>query len=345
VREFAYDRPNDIRAAVSAVASDPEARYVAGGTNLVDLMRLGVERPATLVDVAAAVGRDISATEAGGLRIEAGATNSELAAHLAVRRDYPVISQALLAGASGQLRNRATVGGNLLQRTRCVYFTDVSKPCNKRIPGSGCPARSGAHLDLGVLGTSELCIATHPSDLAVALALVDARVHVSGPSEDRVLSLDEFYRLPGDDPSRDTTLGHSDLVTAVVLPPPTALTRSSMYRKARDRASYAFALCSVAAAVRLEHGAVAEIALAFGGLAPRPWRATEAERRLVGARLDAAAILAAMDAELAVADPLPKNEFKLTLARRMAVSALAAASGLPLDIPERVRAAQGTAPQ
>jgi xanthine dehydrogenase YagS FAD-binding subunit len=330
MRPFGYVRPADRADAVAAVAGDEQATYIAGGTNLVDLMRLGVVAPGVLVDLNGLVDDTVEPVEGGGLLIGAGVTNSELAAHPKVRREYPALSEALLSGASGQLRNRASVGGNLLQRTRCVYFTDPTKPCNKREPGSGCPARAGAHRDLAVLGTSQHCIATHPSDMAVALSLFEARVHVTGPDGDRVLAIDELYRLPGDDPSRDTTLVRGELVTAVELPAASPLTRASTYRKVRDRASYAFALCSVAAAIRLEGGVVAEVALAFGGMAPKPWRAQQAEQRLVGEALTGAAVAAAVDAELVEADPLPRNAFKLALARRLATVTLGRSAGVEL---------------
>ena len=323
MRPFSYVRPGDAAEAMALMADDGTASYLAGGTNLVDLMRLGVSNPSLVVDISDLVGDRIEQLPGGGWLIGAGVINSALASDPELRREYPVLSQALLSGASGQLRNKATVGGNLLQRTRCAYFTDPSKPCNKRHPGSGCPARSGAHRDLAVLGTSEHCIATHPSDMAVALQVLDARVHVSGQGGERVLSLDELYRLPGDDPSRDTTLDRGDLITAVELPTPTDLTRRSTYRKVRDRASFAFALCSVGAAVRLEaSGAVAQLALAFGGLASRPWRARVAEERLVGSEPSADTVVAAVEAELAAAAPLPGNAYKLPLAARLAAATL-----------------------
>jgi xanthine dehydrogenase YagS FAD-binding subunit len=308
---------------MALLAEDMSASYLAGGTNLVDLMRLGVSTPALLVDITDVVDREIASTAGGGWLVGAGVTNSVLASDPQLRRDYPVLSQALLSGASGQLRNRATVGGNLLQRTRCAYFTDPTKPCNKRQPGSGCPARSGAHRDLAVLGTSEHCVATHPSDMAVALRALDAHVHVEGPAGSRVLGLDELYRLPGDDPAQDTTLRRGEVVTAVELPAPSDLTRRSTYRKVRDRASFAFALCSVAAALRTDaSGTVAEVALCFGGLAPRPWRARIAEERLLGAKPRREAVVDAVEAELAVADPLPGNAYKLPLSARLAAATL-----------------------
>jgi xanthine dehydrogenase YagS FAD-binding subunit len=329
VRPLGYLRPADAAEAVAAVSGGESATYLAGGTNLVDLLRLGVDRSSALVDVRTLLGGRVEELPSGGLLVGASVTNSALAADPRVRRDYPALSLALLSGASGQLRNRATVGGNLLQRTRCVYFMDPTKPCNKRHPGSGCPAHTGVHRDLAVLGTSEHCIATHPSDLAVALQMLGARVHVTGPSGDRSLPLDDLYRLPGDDPSRDTTLARAELVTAVELPPASELTRTSTYRKARDRASFAFALCSVSAAVRIDDGVVAEVALALGGVAPKPWRATRAEQRLRGGPLEAVSIRAAMDEELSAAVALPDNAFKLPLARRMVAEVLGRLAGLP----------------
>ena len=324
MKPFGYARPADAGQAVATVSGSPGARYLAGGTNLVDLMRLGVAGPDLLVDVSALLPSGVLEQPDGGLLVGAGTPNSDLAADARIRRDHPVLSDALLAGASGQLRNMATVGGNLLQRTRCVYFTDATKPCNKREPGSGCPARAGEHRDLAVLGASEVCIATHPSDMAVALATLDARVHVSGSDGDRVLDLDDLYRLPGDDPSRDTTLLHGDLVTAVELPVASALTRRSAYRKARDRASYAFALGSVGVALDVTDAAVRDVRIAFGALAHRPWRARTAEDALRGGPATVEAFTAAVDAELAVAEPLPDNAFKVPLARNLAVSVLSA---------------------
>jgi xanthine dehydrogenase YagS FAD-binding subunit len=239
------------------------------------------------------------------------------------------LSRALLAGASGQLRNMATVGGNLLQRTRCLYFQDVTKPCNKRVPGSGCPAREGISRDLGVLGTSDHCIATHPSDMAVALVALGAVVVVRGPKGERRLGMTEFYRLPGDLPQYDTNLEPAELIVAVELPAASPLTRSSRYRKARDRASFAFALGSVATAVHVEDDRITDLRLAFGALAPRPWRATVAEQRLRGVRPTVDSVIEAVDAELIQAQPLPANSFKVPLARRLAVAELSAQLDLP----------------
>lgn len=259
-------------------------------------------------------------TDDGGLRIGATVRNSDLAAHPGVRSGYPALSQALLAYASGQLRNTATTGGNLLQRTRCPYFQDVSKPCNKRLPGSGCPAREGAHRDLAVLGHSEDCVATNPSDMAVALAALDAAILLHGPEGERTVPVTDFHRLPGDNPDQDTVIRPGELITEVVLPPPAA---TSLYRKARDRASYAFALASVAAVLSVRDGRVERAALAFGGVAPRPWRARVAEDVLRGAPADEETFARAVSAELATARPLRDNGFKVDLAHRLAVGALA----------------------
>ena len=322
MKPFAYERAVDPAAAVAAVAREPGAKFLAGGTNLVDLMKLEVETPGHLIDVNH-LGLDaIEPTADGGLRIGAGVRNADLAAHSAVRERWPALSQALLAGASGQLRNLATVGGNLLQRTRCAYFQDVSKPCNKRRPGSGCPARAGDHRNLAVLGHSEACVATHPSDMAVALAAFGAIVHVLGPEgHDRRVPMPGFHRLPGAEPDRDTVLAPGELVTAVELPS-LPLAARSRYRKVRDRASYAFAVTSIAAAVELEGGTIRDCRIAFGGLAHVPWRAATAEASLRGADAGEAAFAAAADAELAQARPLPDNGFKLALARNLLVRTL-----------------------
>jgi len=322
MRPFRYARAEDPAEAVAALAADPEARYLAGGTNLVDLMKLGVETPARLVDVRRLPLDAVEETPDGGLRIGATATNTALAGHPAVRGRYPALSQAVLAGASQQLRNLATVGGNLLQRTRCLYFQDTGKPCNKREPGTGCAAREGEHRDLAVLGTSEHCVASHPSDMAVALAAYDARVEVLSEAGARRLALQDFYRLPGDRPERDTVLRHGDLITAVELPPPPPGVRAA-YRKVRDRASYAFALVSVAALLRREpDGSVGEVRIAFGGVAPRPWRARAAEDALRGGPCGEQELRSALEREFTEARPLPGNAFKVGLAVRTATRVL-----------------------
>jgi len=325
VKPFAYERAADASGALALVAGAPAARFLAGGTNLVDLMKLEVETPELLVDIGD-LGHDaIEPASDGGLRIGAGVSNSDLAADRTVRERYPVLAQALLAGASGQLRNLATVGGNLLQRTRCAYFQDVSKPCNKRQGGrdpDGCPAREGEHRNLAVLGHSEACVATHPSDMAVALAALGALVHVAGPAGERTVPMPGLHRLPGDEPQRDTVLAPGELITAVELPPLAFGDRSS-YRKVRDRASYAFAVVSVAVALDLDGDTVRDCRIAFGGLAHAPWRAERAEAALRGAPVGEERFRAAADAELSAAEPLRDNAFKVPLASNVLVRTLA----------------------
>jgi xanthine dehydrogenase YagS FAD-binding subunit len=321
VKPFAYVRATSLAEAADAYASHPGARYLGGGTNLVDLMKLGVEQPAALIDVTRLPLDEVTELPDGTLRIGALVRNSDLAAHRLVRERHPALSQAVLAGASGQLRNAATTGGNLLQRTRCPYFQDVSKPCNKREPGSGCGALDGVHRDHAVLGYSERCVATHPSDLAVALAALDAQVELYGLAGVRRVPAAEFHRLPGDHPERDTVVEPGELVTGVLLPAATAGLPSA-YRKARDRASYAFALASVAAVLEVADGVVARAGLAFGALAHRPWRARRAEEALLGAAPTAAAFEHAVDLELSAARPLRDNAYKVPLARNLALDVL-----------------------
>ncbi|MFC9292138.1 FAD binding domain-containing protein, partial [Streptomyces sp. NPDC057052] len=318
MKPFAYVRAGSLAEAADAYASHPGARYLGGGTNLVDLMKLGVERPTALIDVTRLPMDGVTELPDGSLRVGALVRNSDLAAHPLVRERYPVLSQALLAGASGQLRNAATTGGNLLQRTRCPYFQDVSKPCNKREPGSGCGALAGVHRDHAVLGHSEHCVATHPSDMAVALAALDAEVELYGLAGVRRVPAAEFHRLPGDHPERDSVVEPGELVTAVLLPAATAGVPSA-YRKARDRASYAFALASVAVVLKVSDGVVAHAGIAFGGLAHRPWRARRAEEALGGAAPTGAACERAVGLELEQARPLPGNAYKVPLARNLAV--------------------------
>jgi xanthine dehydrogenase YagS FAD-binding subunit len=318
---FRYERAQDAGSAVASLAGAPSGAFLGGGTNLVDLMKLGVATPDLLVDVARLPYDRIDVLPDGGVRIGAAVRNSELAADRTIRMRYPVLTQALLSGASGQLRNLATTGGNLLQRTRCVYFQDTSKPCNKRMPGSGCPAREGYHRGLAILGASEACIATHPSDMAVALAALDAVVRVQGPHGERAIALTDFHRLPGEEPQRDTVLAHGELITAVDLPP-LAFAAHSMYRKVRDRASYAFALVSVAAALDLADGIVRDVRIALGGVAHKPWRALRAEEVLRGAPATEESFRRAAEAELAQAQPLAQNAFKVQLARNTVVRTL-----------------------
>ncbi|MFJ1970156.1 FAD binding domain-containing protein [Streptomyces sp. NPDC087903] len=321
MKEFGYRRALDVPGALALLDADPDARFLGGGTSLVDLMKTGVERPSRLVDVRELPLDRIESTEDGGLRIGATVSNSALAAHPDVRRRYPALSQAVLAGASGQLRNMATVGGNLLQRTRCGYFADVSKPCNKRVPGSGCPAVEGEHHNHAILGASDHCVAVHPSDMGVALTAFDAVVSyetADGPGE---VPLAEFYLPVGDTPHLETALPPGALITGLTLPP-AAVAARSRYRKVRERASYAFAIGSVAAALDVRDGVVQEVRLAFGAVASRPWRARTAERLLTGAPADAQTFAAAADAELAAADPLPRNGYKVPLTRNLVVAVL-----------------------
>ncbi|MDQ1034154.1 xanthine dehydrogenase YagS FAD-binding subunit [Streptomyces sp. V3I8] len=321
MKPYAYARAGSVEEAAELYAAHPGARYLGGGTNLIDLMKLGVEEPAALVDVSRLPLDTVDELPDGSLRAGATVRNSDLAAHPLVRDRYPVLSRALLAGASGQLRNAATTGGNLLQRTRCPYFQDTGKPCNKRTPGSGCGARDGVHRDHAVLGHSPQCVATHPSDMAVALAALDADVELYGADGPRTVPVAEFHRLPGDHPEQDTVLRPGELVTGVLLPA-AAAGLPSLYRKARDRASYAFALASVAAVLGVEDGVVRHVGLAFGGLAHRPWRARRAEEALLGAAPTTAAFERAADLELAAAQPLRDNAYKVGLARNLAVDAL-----------------------
>ncbi|MFK4066935.1 FAD binding domain-containing protein [Streptomyces sp. NPDC029674] len=321
MRDFGYQRAHDVSGAVAVLGADPDARYLGGGTNLVDLMKTGVERPALLVDVRELPLDRIETTEDGGLRIGATVTNSDLAAHPDVRRRYPALTQAVLAGASGQLRNMATVGGNLLQRTRCGYFTDLTKPCNKREPGTGCSAIEGVHHNHAILGASEHCVAVHPSDMGVALAAFDAVVHyesADGPGE---LPISDFYLPVGDTPHLETALPSGALITAVTLPP-APVAAVSRYRKVRERASYAFAIGSIAAALDVRDGVVRDVRIGIGAVASRPWRAREAERVLTGGPANAEVFAAAADAELAAARALPDNGYKVTLTRNLVLALL-----------------------
>jgi xanthine dehydrogenase YagS FAD-binding subunit len=302
VNPFSYEQPTDVTGALGAVAAHPGAKFIAGGTNLIDLMKVRVETPLHLVDINHLPLAGIEDTPEGGLRIGALARNSVLAADRRVRRAYPVLSEAILAGASGQLRNRATTAGNLLQRTRCYYFYNPGTPCNKRQPGSGCAALEGFNRIHAILGASSACIATHPSDMAVALAALDAEVEVASAAGSRTIPLAELHTLPGEHPEVETTLRPGELITAVTLPPPPK--GGQAYRKVRDRASYAFALVSVA---------VAGGRVALGGVAHRPWRAARLEKALA----EGAAIHDAADAELASAQGYGGNDFKIPLARRV----------------------------
>jgi xanthine dehydrogenase YagS FAD-binding subunit len=316
MKPYHYEQARDIPGAVAALAEQPNATYLAGGTNLVDLMKLEIMTPDVLVDVRRLTSDRIEETEDGGVRIGAAVTNSDLAADRTIRSRYPVLSQALLSGASGQLRNLATTGGNLLQRTRCVYFYDTTTPCNKREPGSGCSAIDGHNKDHAILGASERCVATHPSDMAVAMTALEAFVNVHGPGGERRIPIEELHRLPDDEPERDTTLEHGELITAVDLPP-LDFAYNSKYRKVRERASYAFALVSVAAALDVNDGVVCDVRLALGGVAHKPWRATKAEEALRGEPAGEVTFRAAAEIELEDARPLRENAFKVPLARNV----------------------------
>jgi len=322
---FDYARAGDVAEAVR-LGAVPAAAFLGGGTNLVDLMRETVARPSHLVDVTGLSG-GIEDTASGGLLIGAGVTNTVFAEHIAIRTRYPVLARAILASASAQIRNMATVGGNLLQRTRCTYFYDTDgSRCNKRAPGSGCDAIDGFNRGHAILGASVACVATHPSDLCVALAALDAVVHLRGAGGVRTLPFAELHRLPGDHPAIDTVLQPGELITAVELPALPSAARST-YRKVRDRSSYAFALVSVAAVLDVKDGQIADIRLALGGVAHKPWRATRAEALLRGRPASAQAFRDAAIAELADATPLSDNGFKVPLATRTIVAVLGELAG------------------
>ncbi|MER5624293.1 xanthine dehydrogenase family protein subunit M [Streptosporangium sp. NPDC002544] len=321
MKEFAYQRASGISEALRLVAGNDGVRYLGGGTNLVDLMKAGVESPTRLVDVRFLPLDGIRQVPGGGLEIGATTTNSDLAAHPEVRRRYPALSQAVLAGASGQLRNMATMAGNLLQRTRCSYFADPSQPCNKRAPSSGCSAIAGAHHNHAVLSWSPHCVATNPSDMAVALAAFDAVVRYETLDSAGDIPLEEFYLPVGDTPERETALPSGALITAVCLPE-SAISPLSRYRKVRERASYAFATVSIAADLDIRDGVVRSSRIALGGVASRPWRARTAESLLLDGPATADRFRTAAEAELAAAEPLPGNAYKVTLARNLIVAVL-----------------------
>jgi xanthine dehydrogenase YagS FAD-binding subunit len=332
---FAYTRAIDVQDALRAASAGTGAKFIAGGTNLVDLMKETVERPAHLIDITHLPMKSIDATASGGLRIGALVTNTALAKDERVRTRYPLLASAILAGASPQLRNAATTGGNLLQRTRCYYFYDVGTPCNKRTPGQGCSALHGQNRIHAILGTSEHCIATHPSDMCVALAALEALVHVIGPNGERTIAFADFHRLPGDQPELDTTLQQGELVTAVELPEEGFASNHS-YLKLRDRLSYAFALVSVAAALRLDGSQIAAARIALGGVAHKPWRNEAAERQLIGATPGAEAFDQCARTMLEGARGFGHNDFKIELARRAVTRALLqAAAGAPQSIVDK----------
>ncbi len=324
---FSYARPTDVDTAVMALR-DPRARAIAGGTNLLDLMKGGIERPSIVVDITRLPLAEIADTKAGGLRIGALVRNSDLASDMRVRERYPLLVQALLAGASPQLRNMATVGGNLMQRTRCYYFADIAfQKCNKRSPGSGCAARDGFNRAHAIFGSSEKCVAVNPSDMCVALYALDAIVEVKGANGVRRIPIGDFHRLPGNSPERDTNLDTGELIVAVELPP-SNFSSNAHYVKVRDRASYAFALVSVAAALRIQNGIVSDARLVIGGVAHKPWRALRSETQLLGSPLSAVSVAAASATAIEGAQPLQDNAFKIQLTRASVDRALRNAGGI-----------------
>lgn len=324
MRPFQYSRASSL-AEASNLATDNKARAIAGGTNLLDLMKLQVETPARLADISRLGFAGIEDSDDGGLRLGALATNTETAVHSRVRADYPVLARAILAGATQQLRNKATNGGNLCQRTRCFYFTNIDQPCNKRDPGSGCGAIGGIAKLHAILGTSDQCIATYPGDMAVALSALRATVETEGPDGTREIPMRDFHRLPGEDPSRDNVLKGGEVITAIRLPAPFG--GCQLYRKVRDRASYAFALVSVAAAVRIDNGRIDAAQLAFGSIAHKPWTDDRVETLLVGERPTPALFDKAADLLLEDARGQGHNDFKITLVRRALAAVLAEATG------------------
>ena len=331
MKNFSYSRADTVESAVSLLSQQANSKFLGGGTNLVDLMRENIEQPDALIDVTRlSSGKIISELADGGLSIGAAVRNSAVANHALVRARYPLLSQAILLGASGQIRNMATTGGNLMQRTRCYYFYDEASRCNKRTPEAGCDAIGGFNRIHAILGASESCIATHPSDMCVALTALDATVQVQGNGGARSIPMNDFHRLPGDTPQIETSLKADELITAIHLPP-LAFATNSRYRKVRDRASYAFALVSVAAALETEGGTIKNVRLALGGVAHKPWRASTAEKAMAGAKATAETFRRAAEEELADARGRGHNDFKIELAKRTIVSVfreLAEAGGM-----------------
>jgi xanthine dehydrogenase YagS FAD-binding subunit len=327
MNRFSFERAENVASAVSAITRNDRAKFIAGGTNLLDLMKENVSRPSHLIDITRLPLDKIEETRDGGLRIGALVTNADVAYNEQVERRYPLLSKAILAGASAQLRNMATTGGNLLQRTRCYYFYDTATPCNKREPGSGCGAIGGFNRNHAILGTSDQCIATHPSDMCVALAALAAVVHVTGPGGERTLPFAEFHRLPGETPELDTNLRPDELITAVELPA-RGFARHHTYLKIRDRQSYAFALVSVAAALELNDGHIQEARLALGGVAHKPWRDTQAEALLLGKPATLEHFRSVAEALVRDARGFGHNTFKIELAKRAVVRALEQAAGM-----------------
>ncbi|HET6977248.1 MAG TPA: xanthine dehydrogenase family protein subunit M [Pyrinomonadaceae bacterium] len=328
---FEFSRPADLTAAITGASQSKTAqqgadvRFIAGGTTLIDLMKLNVETPARVLDVNHLPLDKIEVTANGELKIGATVRNSDLAHHPVVQKDYAVLSQAILSGASAQLRNMATTAGNLLQRTRCMYFRDTATPCNKREPGTGCPAITGANRMLAILGTSEHCIATNPSDMCVAMAALEATIHIQGPKGLRAVPIGDFHLLPGSTPDRETVLEPGDIITHVTLPRPIAGSKQ-FYLKLRDRASYEFALASTAVVMTITGGKVTRVRIALGGVGTKPWRSPEAEKALTGQTANSANYLKAAEAALREAKPQSENKFKIELAKRCVTHALKTAS-------------------
>lgn len=325
MRPISYVRVTDVASAIDAISAAPEGAFLAGGTTEVDLMRLNVVQPDRLVDINPLQLKQVVPRANGGLYIGALARMSEVAAAPVVTENFPMISEALVLSASAQLRNMASMGGNLMQRVRCSYFRDPSVPCNKREPGSGCSALDGINRGHAILGTSKQCIATHPSDVAVPLVALDAVVHTEGPKGKRAIAIDDFFLLPGDTPHREHPLDHGELIVAIEVPP-TPIARQSHYLKVRDRVSYEFALVSVAVALRIDNGIISDVRMALGGIATKPWRARQAEKSLIGAPAERARFVQAAREELAAAVPQRLNAFKVELAVRSIVRALETAA-------------------
>lgn len=322
MKPFTFSRANTATDAVMALIKDKKAKFIAGGTNLIDLMKEGVDGPSQLVDISRFALSTIQPTKTGGVMIGALAKNSDTANHPLIRQKYPLLSQAILAGASAQIRNMATAGGNIMQRTRCAYFYDPAMPCNKREAGTGCGAMEGLNKNHAILGWSDVCVATHPSDMAVALAALDAKVHTVGiDNKKRILPFTDFHRLPGTNAAKDNVLADGELITGIELPP-SSFGANSHYLKVRERTSYAFALVSVAAAITVKGGKIADVRIALGGVAHKPWRSVEAEKSLIGKAVSEESLKQAAEMALKDAKPLSHNGYKVNLAKRAIVRAL-----------------------
>lgn len=328
MKPFAFKRAGAPLDAAKLVAANKDARFIAGGTNLVDLIKEGIDRPSELVDISRLSLSTVSSAAGGGIMIGALARNTDTANHPLIRQNYPLLTQAILSGASPQIRNMATNGGNLMQRTRCAYFYDLGTPCNKRHPGSGCGAKNGLNRYSAIFGWSDSCVAVHPSDMCVALVALDAVVNVQGPDgRERKINFADFHRLPGESPEKDNTLAHGELITSISLPP-NPFKENSHYLKVRDRASYAFALVSVAAALEMRGGTIRQARIALGGVAHKPWRSTEAERFLAGKKADAAVFRQAAEIAVKAARPLSDNAYKVKLAQNAIAKALGRAANV-----------------